>query len=70
MGPFSPRISDVGVVLDLMIHDVDIILSMVHSDLVSISAVGSCIRTPHEDIASVHRTRTSPPCSFSLRTAP
>ena len=53
MGPFSPRISDVGVVLDLMIHDVDIILSMVHSDLVSISAVGSCIRTPHEDIASV-----------------
>lgn len=53
MGPFSPRISDVGVVLDLMIHDVDIILSMVHSDLVSISAIGSCIRTQHEDIASV-----------------
>ena len=28
-GPFSPRISDVGVVLDLMIHDIDIILSLV-----------------------------------------
>ncbi len=52
IGPFSPRVTDVGVVLDLMIHDVDIILSMIHSDLVSISAIGSCIRTPHEDIAS------------------
>lgn len=52
MGPFSPRISDVGVVLDLMIHDVDIILSMINSELVSISAVGRCIRTNHEDIAS------------------
>ena len=52
MGPFSPRISDVGVVLDLMIHDVDIILSMINSELVSISAMGRCIRTSHEDIAS------------------
>ena len=43
IGPFSPRISDVGVVLDLMIN----------SDLVSISAIGKCIRTDHEDIASV-----------------
>lgn len=53
MGPFSPRISDVGVVLDLMIHDVDIILSMINSELVSISAMGRCIRTDHEDIASM-----------------
>lgn len=52
MGPFTPRISDVGVVLDLMIHDVDIILSMINSDLVSISAMGRCVRTDHEDIAS------------------
>lgn len=52
MGPFSPRISDVGVVLDLMIHDVDIILSMINSELVSISAMGRCVRTEHEDIAS------------------
>lgn len=52
MGPFSPRINDVGVVLDLMIHDVDIVLSMMNSELVSISAVGSSIRTEHEDIAS------------------
>lgn len=52
MGPFTPRISDVGVVLDLMIHDVDIILSMINSDLVSISAMGRSVRTNHEDIAS------------------
>ena len=56
MGPFSPRISDVGVVLDLMIHDVDIILSMINSKLVSISAIGRCIRTNHEDIASAQLT--------------
>lgn len=52
MGPFSPRISDVGVVLDLMIHDVDIILSLVHSKITDISAMGRSVRTNHEDIAS------------------
>ncbi|MDR3321420.1 MAG: Gfo/Idh/MocA family oxidoreductase [Synergistaceae bacterium] len=52
MGPFSPRISDVGVVLDLMIHDVDIILSLVHSEIAEISAMGRCVRTDHEDVAS------------------
>lgn len=52
MGPFSPRIGDVGVVLDLMIHDVDIIMSMINSEPVSISAMGRCVRSDHEDIAS------------------
>ncbi|NLK18199.1 MAG: Gfo/Idh/MocA family oxidoreductase [Synergistaceae bacterium] len=52
LGPFSPRISDVGVVLDLMIHDIDIILSLVRSDITAISATGKCIRSNHEDIAS------------------
>jgi len=52
MGPFSPRISDVGVVLDLMIHDIDIILSLVRSEITAISATGKCIRSDHEDIAS------------------
>ncbi len=50
-GPFSPRISDVGVVMDLMIHDIDIILSLVKSEVQSISAVGRKVRTPHEDLA-------------------
>lgn len=53
MGPFSSRISDVGVVLDLMIHDIDIILSLVPSEIKEISAMGRCIRTKHEDMASV-----------------
>ena len=53
LGPFSPRINDVGVVLDLMIHDIDIILSLVHSEISDISATGRCIRSnEHEDIAS------------------
>ena len=52
LGPFSSRISDVGVVLYLMIHDIDIILSLVHSEIDSISATGRCIRTNHEDVAS------------------
>lgn len=53
MAPFSPRISDVGVVLDLMIHDIDIILSLVPSEIKDISAMGRCIRTKNEDMASV-----------------
>lgn len=52
MGPFSSRISDVGVVLDLMIHEVDIIMSLVHAEIAEISCMGRCVRTPHEDIAS------------------
>ena len=50
-GPFSARIGDVGVVLDLMIHDIDIILSLVKSEVVSINAMGRRIRTNHEDLA-------------------
>lgn len=52
IGPFSSRINDVGVVLDLMIHDIDIILSLVHSEIAEISAMGRSIRSPYEDIAS------------------
>ncbi|MEG1502059.1 MAG: Gfo/Idh/MocA family oxidoreductase [Synergistaceae bacterium] len=53
IGPFSARIADVGVVLDLMIHDVDIILSIIKSKVKSISAVGRSIISNHEDIASL-----------------
>ena len=41
IGPFSPRINDVGVVLDLMIHDIDIILSLVPSPIARIAAAGA-----------------------------
>ena len=56
MGPFSPRINDVGVVLDLMIHDIDIILSLVPSPIARIAAAGACIYTDHEDIADAQIT--------------
>lgn len=56
MGPFSARISDVGVVLDLMIHDIDIVMSLVPSPIAKISAAGACIYTDHEDIADAQIT--------------
>ncbi|MFH1593408.1 MAG: Gfo/Idh/MocA family oxidoreductase [Candidatus Omnitrophota bacterium] len=57
-GPYKKkrRVKDVGVVLDLMIHDIDIILSLVHSDVESIEAVGISTISPHEDIANVRLT--------------
>lgn len=51
MGPKS-RIKDVGVVLDLMIHDIDIVLSLAGSKPVSISAFGRKIYSGFEDIAT------------------
>lgn len=52
LGPFAARVKDVGVVLDLMIHDIDIILAMVNSPVKSIEAVGVSVLTDHEDIAN------------------
>ncbi len=54
MGPFSPRIQDVGVVQDLMIHDIDIVLSLVRSPIRRIDAVGIPVLTENEDIANAH----------------
>jgi hypothetical protein len=50
------RIKDVGVVLDLMIHDIDIILGLVKSKVKSIEAVGMKTVTDHEDAANVRLT--------------
>ncbi|UCD55145.1 MAG: Gfo/Idh/MocA family oxidoreductase [Candidatus Omnitrophota bacterium] len=54
-GPYKKkkRVKDVGVVLDLMIHDIDIILSLVKSEVKSIEAVGISTISLHEDIANV-----------------
>lgn len=52
-GPFDPRVKDVGVVMDLMIHDVDIILRIVRSPIKAMEAVGVAILTDKEDIANV-----------------
>jgi predicted dehydrogenase len=52
MGTFVPRATDVDVVSDLMIHDIDIILSLVDADIASIAAVGTPVLTSHIDIAN------------------
>ena len=52
MGGFVERATDVDVVSDLMIHDIDIILALVGSEIRHISAVGAAVLTEHVDIAS------------------
>lgn len=52
LAPFKPRSMDVDVVLDLMIHDLDVILSLVKSEPVSVSGVGTPVLTSHVDIAN------------------
>lgn len=52
LAPFKPRSMDVTVVHDLMIHDLDVILSLVKSKPVSVSAIGSPVLTKVPDIAN------------------
>ncbi|MCB0422541.1 MAG: Gfo/Idh/MocA family oxidoreductase [Bdellovibrionales bacterium] len=52
LAPFNPRGNDVSVVLDLMIHDLDVILSLVQSEPVAVSAVGTKVLTQSPDIAN------------------
>ena len=52
IAPFKPRGTDVSVILDLMIHDLDLILSLVDSPIESVDAVGAAVASPHEDIAN------------------
>ena len=52
IAPFTPRGSDVPVVLELMIHDLDLILSFINSDLVDIRASGAGVMTKSIDIAN------------------
>ncbi|MFA5115405.1 MAG: Gfo/Idh/MocA family oxidoreductase [Candidatus Omnitrophota bacterium] len=56
LSPFPNRSLDIGVVLDLMIHDIDIILGLVNSPLKKIEAVGVPVLTPMEDIANARLT--------------
>lgn len=53
LAPFKPRSIDVDVVLDLMIHDIDVIMSLVNSPVASVSAVGTPVITKYVDIANV-----------------
>ena len=52
LSPFPNRSIDIGVVLDLMIHDIEVILHLVRSPVVSIDAVGVPVLMPSEDIAN------------------
>jgi predicted dehydrogenase len=52
LGAFSPRSLDIDVVLDLMIHDLDIVLWLDGSDPVQVDAVGVPVLTPRVDIAN------------------
>lgn len=52
MSPFVARATDVDVISDLMIHDIDIVLSLVNADIAHISAAGTAVLTDHIDIAN------------------
>ena len=52
IAPYKPRGTDVSVVLDLMIHDLDLVLALVDSPIESVDAVGAAVSSPHEDIAN------------------
>ncbi|MGH8558107.1 MAG: Gfo/Idh/MocA family oxidoreductase [Methylococcales bacterium] len=52
LSPFNPRANDVSVVLDLMIHDIDIILDIVDSEVERIDASGTAVLTNGIDIAN------------------
>jgi predicted dehydrogenase len=52
LSPYPGRSTDIGVVLDLMIHDLDVVLSLVKSPLVAVDAVGIPVLSESEDIAN------------------
>jgi len=65
ISPFKERGTDVDVILDLMIHDIDIILSLVESSIVSVESVGVPVMTDTIDIANA-RLRFASGCIANL----
>ena len=65
LSPFPARSTDIGVVLDLMIHDLDVILAFVKSPVTSVDAVGIPVLSKSEDIANV-RLRFANGCVANL----
>jgi predicted dehydrogenase len=59
LAPFNPRGSDVAVVLDLMIHDIDLVHTLVGGPVKDVSAVGVPVLTPFVDIANARLTFAS-----------
>jgi predicted dehydrogenase len=56
LAPFNPRGTEVGVVLDLMIHDIGVILALVRSPVKQVDAVGVNVLSKSEDIANARIT--------------
>ena len=65
LSPYPARSIDIGVVLDLMIHDLDVVLAFVNSPVVSVDAVGIPVLSTTEDIANV-RLRFENGCVANL----
>jgi predicted dehydrogenase len=65
LSPFPARSTDIGVVLDLMIHDLDIVLAFVKSPVTSVDAVGIPVLSKSEDIANA-RLRFANGCVANL----
>ena len=65
LSPYPARSMDVGVVLDLMIHDLDVILAFVNSPVTSVDAVGIPVLSKSEDIANA-RLRFANGCIANL----
>ncbi|MBU2600190.1 Gfo/Idh/MocA family oxidoreductase [bacterium] len=53
LGPYNGRINDTGVVLDLVIHDVDIVLNLVNSPVKNINVAAQSVVSSYEDIANI-----------------
>jgi predicted dehydrogenase len=65
LSPYPGRSIDIGVVLDLMIHDLDVVLSFVRSTVISVDAVGIPVLSKSEDIANA-RLRFANGCVANL----
>ena len=65
LGVFPERSLDIDVIFDLMIHDLDLLLALVRSEVMSIEAVGVHVLTPRTDIANV-RLRFASGCIANL----
>ena len=65
IAPFKPRGTDVSVILDLMIHDLDLVLALVDSPIASVDAVGAPVVSAHEDIANA-RVRFESGCVATI----
>ena len=68
LAPFQPRGTEVGVVLDLMIHDLGIVLELVRSPVVMVQSVGVSVLSPTEDIANA-RLEFANGCVANLNTS-